>query len=79
MKDFDPAKSFGPDVAAHYDDDKRGDEESAGRAAAVEGQEKEAGRRECEWQRAQLPNEIRALALDDQKLRNEICWFVFGQ
>lgn len=29
MKDFDPAKSFGPDVAAHYDDDKRGDEESA--------------------------------------------------
>ncbi|MFN8385873.1 MAG: class I SAM-dependent methyltransferase [Anaerolineales bacterium] len=29
MKDFDPAKSFGPDAAAHYDDDKRGDEESA--------------------------------------------------
>lgn len=29
MKDFDPAASFGPDVAAHYDDDKRGDEEDA--------------------------------------------------
>lgn len=51
----------------------------AAMAAAVEGQEKEAGRRECEWQRAQLPNEIRALALDDQKMRNEICWFVFDQ
>ena len=29
MKDFDPAKSFGSDVAAHYDDTQRGDEESA--------------------------------------------------
>jgi SAM-dependent methyltransferase len=29
MKDFDPATSFGSDVAAHYDDDKRGDEEDA--------------------------------------------------
>lgn len=29
MKDFDPVKSFGSDVAAHYDDYKRGDEESA--------------------------------------------------
>lgn len=51
----------------------------AARAAAVEGQEKEAGRLECEWQRAQLPNDIRALVLDDQKLRTEICWFVFDQ
>jgi hypothetical protein len=38
----------------------------------------EAGRLECEWQRAQLPDAIRALVLDDQKLRNEICWFVFS-
>ena len=37
----------------------------------------EAGRLECQWQRAQLPSEIRDLVLDDQKLRNEICWFVF--
>ncbi len=33
---------------------------------------------ECEWQRAQLPIEIRDLVLDDQKMRNEICWFVFN-
>ncbi len=47
------------------------------RAAAREGQAEEAGRLECEWQRAQLPSEIRELVLDDQKLRNEICWSVF--
>ena len=29
MKDFDPATSFGKDVAAHYDDTLRGDEEAA--------------------------------------------------
>lgn len=29
MNGFDPAKSFGPDVAAHYDDSPRGDEEAA--------------------------------------------------
>ena len=49
----------------------------AARAAALDGQAEEAGRLECEWQRAQLPHEIRDLVLDDQKLRNEICWFVF--
>ncbi|MCG3141745.1 MAG: hypothetical protein HDKAJFGB_03064 [Anaerolineae bacterium] len=49
----------------------------AARAAAVDGQVEQAGRRECKWQRAQLPRKIRALVLDDQKLRNEICWFVF--
>ena len=47
------------------------------RAAALDGQAEEAGRLECEWQRVQLPREIRQLVLDDQKLRNEICWFVF--
>jgi thymidine phosphorylase len=49
----------------------------AAREAARNDQADEAGRLECQWQRAQLPNEIRALVLDDQKLRNEICWFVF--
>jgi len=49
----------------------------AAREAALDGTPEEAGRRECEWQRAQLPGKIRALVLDDQKLRNEICWFVF--
>ena len=36
-----------------------------------------AGRLECQWQRAQLPHEIRELVLDDQRLRNELCWFAF--
>lgn len=36
-----------------------------------------AGRRECRWQRAQLPEAIRDLVLDDQRLRNGICWSVF--
>jgi hypothetical protein len=45
--------------------------------AALDGQAEEAGRLECKWQRARLPSEIRDFVLDDQKLRNEICWFVF--
>ena len=49
----------------------------AARAAVDERGRDEAGRLECQWQRAQLPSEIRELVLDDQKLRNEICWFVF--
>jgi hypothetical protein len=49
----------------------------AARAAATEGDPEEAGRRECRWQRAQLPDEIRDLVLDDQRLRNELCWFAF--
>jgi hypothetical protein len=36
-----------------------------------------AGRLECRWQREQLPEAIRELVLDDQRLRNEICWSVF--
>jgi hypothetical protein len=36
-----------------------------------------AGRLECHWQRAQLPEAIRELVLDDQRLRNDICWSVF--
>lgn len=49
----------------------------AARAAAPDGRAEEAGHLECEWQRAQLPAEIRDLVLDDQKLRNKICWSVF--
>ena len=41
------------------------------RAAAGAEQGDEAGRAECAWQRAQLPDEIRELVLDDQRLRNE--------
>jgi hypothetical protein len=49
----------------------------AARAASSEGERDEAGRRECRWQRDQLPAEIRELVLDDQRLRNELCWFAF--
>jgi hypothetical protein len=49
----------------------------AARAAAPAGQDECAGRRECRWQRDQLPEAIRELVLDDQRLRNAICWSVF--
>jgi len=49
----------------------------AAQAAAARDARKEAGRAECRWQRAQLPAEIRELVLDDQRLRNDLCWFVF--
>ncbi len=49
----------------------------AARAAAPEGEGESAGRRECRWQREQLPDAIRELVLEDQRLRNEICWSVF--
>jgi hypothetical protein len=49
----------------------------AARAAAPEDDGEAAGRLECQWQRARLPNEIRELVLDDQRLRNELCWFAF--
>jgi len=47
------------------------------RAAVPTRESESAGRRECRWQREQLPDAIRALVLDDQRLRNDICWFVF--
>lgn len=47
------------------------------RAAAPPDQAEAAGRLECAWQQAQLPGAIRELVLDDQRLRNELCWFVF--
>jgi hypothetical protein len=50
----------------------------AARAAATAGECESAGRRECQWQRDQLPEAIRALVLDDQRLRNDICWSVFA-
>src|SRR5438445_12956795 len=50
----------------------------AARAAAPEGEGESAGRLECRWQRDQLPEAIRDLVLDDQQLRNDICWSVFN-
>ena len=49
----------------------------AARAAAPDGNDEQAGRRECQWQRGQLPRAIRELVIDDQRLRNDICWSVF--
>jgi hypothetical protein len=46
-------------------------------AAASKGEGNRAGRLECQWQREQLPEAIRELVLDDQRLRNDICWSVF--
>lgn len=49
----------------------------AAQAAAQRDDRVKAGRIECRWQRARLPRAIRALVLDDQRLRNELCWSVF--
>ena len=48
-----------------------------GGSDAEAGDAEAAGRLECEWQRAQLPAEIRDLVRDDQRLRNALCWFTF--
>ncbi len=63
-------------VAAHYLG-AGGYAIKAARAAAPQGGEESAGRLECQWQRDQLPEAIRDLVLDDQRLRNGICWSVF--
>lgn len=49
----------------------------AARAAAADGEGENSARLECRWQRDQLPEAIRELVLDDQRLRNDICWSVF--
>ena len=49
----------------------------AARAAAPESRSESAGRLECKGQRDQLPEAIRELVVDDQRLRNDICWSVF--
>ena len=61
-------------VAAH----ELGAAAYAVRAARAANPERgDAGRLECQWQRAQLPGEIRELVLDDQRRRNDLCWFAF--
>ena len=47
------------------------------RAAAPKSEGERIGRLECRWQRDGLPEEVRELVLDDQRLRNDICWSVF--
>lgn len=50
---------------------------TAVRAAAPAGEGEAAGRAECRWQRTRLPEAIRELVLDDQRLRNDLCWSAF--
>ncbi len=49
----------------------------AARAAATGLEAENAGRLESRWQREQLQDAIRELVLEDQILRNEICWSAF--
>jgi hypothetical protein len=49
----------------------------AARAAAPADERGAVGARERQWQRDRLPRAVRDLVLDDQKLRNDICWHVF--
>jgi len=50
----------------------------AARAATPGGESESTARLECCWQREQLPSEIRELVLDDERLRNDVCWSVFN-
>jgi hypothetical protein len=45
--------------------------------AVIAAEGKEAGVRECQWQRDQLPEEIKELVIDDERLRNDACWYAF--
>ncbi|MBC8135779.1 MAG: hypothetical protein H8F28_07845 [Fibrella sp.] len=49
----------------------------AAQAVSPVGESDKARFEECRWQRERLPEEIRELVLDDQRLRNHACWFVF--
>ncbi|MGV8084503.1 MAG: putative immunity protein [Coriobacteriia bacterium] len=49
------------------------------RAATIPADRDETLRREREWQRAQLSDEIRELVLDDQRLRNKKLWSLFDE
>src|SRR5258707_14264189 len=49
----------------------------AARAAAPEDERIEAGRLEGQWEGAQISGGIREIVLDDQRFRNEYCWFGF--
>lgn len=47
-------------------------------AAADEKERARAGMMECEWQREVLPLKIRDLVIEDEGLRDDICWHVFS-
>ena len=63
-------------VAAHYLGAAAYAIKAAG--AAGPGPRREAAhRKEREWQRKRIPAGLRELVLDDQRLRNDLCWGVF--
>ncbi|MBD2703540.1 hypothetical protein IC229_23040 [Spirosoma sp. BT702] len=47
------------------------------RESVAEIERNKIGQNECQWQRDQLPDAIHELVLDDQKLRNHLCWSMF--
>jgi len=46
-------------------------------ARAADPSDGDSGRLERDWQRGRLPERVRALVLEDQARRNDICWSVF--
>lgn len=48
-------------------------------AASPQDKKEMTRRQECRWQRERLPKRIRDLVIDDMRLRNELCWFVFSE
>lgn len=51
----------------------------AARAAVDSNMKNFVAQEECRWQRAQLPEAIRNLVLEDQWCRNEKCWSLFEE
>ncbi|WP_347352661.1 putative immunity protein [Intrasporangium sp.] len=49
----------------------------AARVSVTPAEAQDAGSYECRWQREQLPMAIRALVIEDQARRNDLCWSVF--
>ncbi len=50
----------------------------AAQAASAPDRAEAARRRERDWQWEQLPAPVRALVLEDQHHRNDICWYAFS-
>lgn len=65
-------------VVAHVAAHELGAAAYAIRAVMAAATDQEAARmQEYQWQLRILPAEIRALVMDDQRLRNDICWHAF--
>lgn len=51
----------------------------AAMSASPDDKKETSRRKEFMWQRERLPERICNLVMDDQRLRNDICWFVFSE